>query len=66
MTKEEAISKLSNGGYLNCEWGTWTTYQFTCSYTDEDFECCRDDFDSIEATIEHLEEFCKGNWENVY
>jgi len=66
MTKEEAIAKLKGGCYLNCEWGNWTAYQFTCSCTDEEFECCRDDFDSIEATVEHLEDFCKGRWENVY
>lgn len=66
MTKEDAINTLINGGYVNYEGYTWMNYQFTCSYTDEEYECCREDFNSIEETIKHLQDFCKGRWDDVY
>jgi hypothetical protein len=59
MTRDEARQILELGGCVTYRAWTWGKCWKSCW---DEYNCCADDFESVEATLDNIEWFCNGDW----
>jgi hypothetical protein len=62
MTREKAKQILEEGGYLS--YHAWTFFKHGMNCWDE-YNCCQDDWDTVEEALDRIESYSGGEWDRV-